>query len=160
MEDHTFSIWVKSSSDDVANIKNQIDFFAKEENKASFDPHVTLVTKINSQQKAHDILNQIKKEKITVSFDRICEGKSYFQRLYLEASDNNQFYNSVISLEGWPSLWVPHLSLYYGNELPKSYSSINFDKLIPITITFDTLELYITGPIVSEWKEITTLSLG
>jgi hypothetical protein len=151
---------VKSSSDDVANIKNQIDFFAEEENTASFDPHVTLVTKINSQQKAHDILDQIKKEKITVSFDRICEGKSYFQRLYLEASDNNQFYNSVTSLEGWPSLWVPHLSLYYGNELPKSYSSINFDKLIPITITFDTLELYKTGPIVSEWKEITTLSLG
>ena len=156
----TFSIWVKSSSNDVANIKNQIDSFAKEENKASFDPHVTLVTKINSQEKANDILDQIKKEKITVTFDRISEGKSYFQRLYLEASDNNQFYNSVTSLEGWPSLWVPHLSLYYGNELPKSYSSINFDKLIPITITFDTLELYKTGPIVSEWKEITTLSLG
>ena len=160
MEEQTFSIWVKSSSDDVANIKNQIDSFAKEEKKASFDPHVTLVTKINSQQKANDILDQIKKEKITVTFDRINEGRSYFQRLYLEASDNNQFYNSVISFEGWPSLWVPHLSLYYGNELPKSYSSINFDKLIPITITFDTLELYKTGPIVSEWKEITTLSLG
>jgi hypothetical protein len=151
---------VKSSSNDVANIKNQIDYFAKEENKASFDPHVTLVTKINSQEKANDILDQIKKGKITVTFDRISEGRSYFQRLYLEASDNNQFYNSVIGLEGWPSLWVPHLSLYYGNELPKSYSSINFDKLIPITITFDTLELYKTGPIVSEWKEITTLILN
>ena len=134
----TFSIWVKSSSKETSNIKNQIDSFAKEENKASFDPHVTLVTKINSQEKAHDILDQIKKEKITVTFDRIYEGRSYFQRLYLEASDNNQFYNSVISLEGWPSLWAPHLSLYYGNELPKSYSSINFDKLIPITITLET----------------------
>ena len=156
----TFSIWVKSSSNDVANIKNQIDSFAKEENKASFDPHVTLVTKINSQEKANDILDQIKKEKITVTFDRICEGKSYFQRLYLKASDNNQFFNSVISLEGWPSLWVPHLSLYYGNELPKSYLSKDLDNLIPITITFDTLELYKTGPIVSEWKEITTLFLN
>ncbi len=156
----TFSIWVKSSSKKASNIKNQIDSFAKEENKASIDPHVTLVTKINSQEKAHDILDQIKKEKITVTFDRIYEGRSYFQKLYLEASDSNQFYNSVISLEGWASLWVPHLSLYYGNELPKSYSSINFDKLIPIAITFDTLELYKTGPIVSEWKEITTLSLG
>ena len=156
----TFSIWVKSSSKEANNIKNQIDSFAKEENKASFNPHVTLVTQINSHDKAKDILDQIKKEKITATFDRICEGKSYFQRLYLEASDNNQLYNSVISLEGWPSLWVPHLSLYYGNELPKSYSSINFHKLIPITITFDTLELYKTGPIVSEWKEITTLFLN
>mgnify|MGYP001488857636 CR=1 FL=1 len=155
-----FSIWIKSSSDGVANIKNQIDSFAKEENKVSFDPHVTLVTKITSQEKANDILDHIKKEKITVNFDRICEGESYFQRLYLTASDNIQFNNSITNLEGWPSLWVPHLSLYYGNELPKSYSSTNFDNLIPTTITFDTLELYKTGPIVSEWKEITTLSLG
>ena len=83
MEEQAFSIWVKSSSDDVTNIKTQINSFAKEENKASFDPHVTLVTKINSQQKANDILDQIKKEKITVTFDRINEGRSYFQRLYL-----------------------------------------------------------------------------
>jgi hypothetical protein len=156
----TFSIWVKSSSKEGNNIKNQIDSFAKEENKASFNPHVTLVTQINSHDKAKDILDQIKKEKITATFDRICEGKSYFQRLYLKASDNNQFFNSVISLEGWPSLWVPHLSLYYGNELPKSYLSKDLDNLIPITITFDTLELYKTGPIVSEWKEITTLFLN
>jgi len=160
LEEKTFSIWVKSSSDDVVDIKNQIDSFAKEENKVSFDPHVTLVTKINSQEKANDILDQIKKEKITVTFDRICEGESYFQRLYLTASDNIPFNNLVINLEGWPSLWVPHISLYYGNELPKSYNATNFDNLIPTTITFDTLELYKTGPTVSEWKEITTLSLG
>ena len=160
MEEQTFSIWVKSSSDDVENIKNQIDSFAEEENKASFDPHVTLVTKINSQEKANDILDQIKKEKTTVTFDRICEGESYFQRLYLTASNNIPFNNLVINLESWPSLWVPHLSLYYGNELPKSYNSTNFDNLIPTTITFDTLELYKTGSTVSEWKEITTLSLG
>ena len=55
MEEQTFSIWVKCSSDDVENIKNQIDSFAEEENQASFDPHVTLVTKINSQQKAHAV---------------------------------------------------------------------------------------------------------
>ena len=105
MEEQTFSIWVKSSSDDIANIKNQIDSFAEEESKASFDPHVTLVTKINSQEKANDILNHIKKEKITVTFDKICEGESYFQRLYLTASDNIPFNNLLINLEGWPSLW-------------------------------------------------------
>ena len=160
MEEQTFSIWVKSSSEDVANIKNQINSFAEEENKDSFGPHVTLVTKINSEEKANDILDQIKKEKTTVTFDRICEGKSYFQKLYLTASDNIPFNNLVINLESWPSLWVPHLSLYYGNELPKSYNSTNFDNLIPTTITFDTLELYKTGSTVSEWKEITTLSLG
>ena len=36
----------------------------------------------------------------------------------------------------------------------------DLDNLIPITITFDTLELLKTGPIVAEWKEITTLFLN
>ena len=159
MEDQSFSIWITSTSDDVSNIKNQIDSFANEENKNSFEPHVTLVTKINSLEKGNEILEQIKKEKITITFDKICEGKSFFQRLYLTASDNIQFNNAVINLEGWPSLWVPHLSLYYGNELPNSFPSKSFDNIIPITVTFDTLGLYKTGPIVSEWKEITTLFL-
>ena len=159
MEDQSFSIWITSTSDDVSNIKNQIDSFANEENKNSFEPHVTLVTKINSLEKGNEILEQIKKEKITITFDKICEGKSFFQRLYLTASDNIQINNSVINLEGWPSLWVPHLSLYYGNELPNSFPSKSFDNIIPITVTFDTLGLYKTGPIVSEWKEITTLFL-
>ena len=159
MEDQSFSIWITSTSDDVSNIKNQIDSFANEENKNSFEPHVTLVTKINSLEKGNEILEQIKKEKITITFDKVCEGKSFFQRLYLTASDNIQINNSVINLEGWPSLWVPHLSLYYGNELPNSFPSKSFDNIIPITVTFDTLGLYKTGPIVSEWKEITTLFL-
>ena len=160
MEDQSFSIWITSTFDDVSNIKNQIDSFANEENKNSFEPHVTLVTKINSLEKGNEILEQIKKEKITITFDKICEGKSFFQRLYLTASDNIQFNNAVINLEGWPSLWVPHLSLYYGNELPNSFPSKSFDNIIPITVTFDTLGLYKTGPIVSEWKEITTLFLA
>ena len=66
----------------------------------------------------------------------------------------------VSKIEGWPSLWVPHLSLSYGDELPKSFDLGELNELIPITISFDTLSLYKTGPKVSEWKEITTLRLN
>ena len=45
-------------------------------------------------------------------------------------------------------------------DLPKSYPSKDFDNLIPATVTFDTLVLSKTGPLVSEWKEITTVNLG
>jgi len=79
--------------------------------------------------------------------------------LYLESSDNSYFFNSVSKLQGWPSLWVPHLSLCYGDELPKSFDSGELKELIPITLSFDTLSLYKTGPKVSEWREITTQSL-
>ena len=154
-----YSIWVESSSDQVSDIKKVIKTLSDQEDKEYFDPHVTLVTNLNSEHSAMDVFNIIPKKRFDITFDTIQEGTTYFQRLFLTSTDNTNFQNSIIDIEGWPSLWIPHLSLYYGNELPKSYPSKDFDNLIPITVTFDTLVLSETGPIVSKWKEITTLFL-
>ena len=105
------------------------------------------------------ILNKLLVKKSTVIFDRVSTGDTYFQKLYLESSDNSYFFNAVSKIEGWPSLWVPHMSLCYGDELPKSFDLGELNELIPITLTFDTITVYKTGPVVSEWKEITTLLL-
>ena len=154
-----YSIWVESSSKQLSEIKKVIKNLSEEENKDYFEPHVTLVTNLNSEQSAMDVFNKIPKKRFDITFDTIQEGTTYFQRLFLTSKDNTNFQNSIIDIEGWPSLWIPHLSIYYGNELPKSYPSKDFDNLIPITVTFDTLVLFETGPIVSKWKEITTLFL-
>ena len=154
-----YSIWVESSSKQLTKIKKVIKTLSEEEDKDYFEPHVTLVTNLNSEQSAMDVFNKIPKKRFDITFDTIQEGTTYFQRLFLTSKDNTNFQNSIIDIEGWPSLWIPHLSIYYGNELPKSYPSKDFDNLIPITVTFDTLVLFETGPIVSKWKEITTLFL-
>ena len=154
-----YSIWVESSSKQLTEIKKVIKNLSEEENKDYFEPHVTLVTNLNSEKSAMDVFNKIPKKRFDITFDTIQEGTTYFQRLFLTSKDNTNFQNSIIDIEGWPSLWIPHLSIYYGNELPKSYPSKDFDNLIPITVTFDTLVLFETGPIVSKWKEITTLFL-
>jgi hypothetical protein len=154
-----YSIWFESSLKQLTEIKKVIKNLSDEENKDYFEPHVTLVTNLNSEQSAMDVFNKIPKKRFDITFDTIQEGTTYFQRLFLTSKDNTNFQNSIIDIEGWPSLWIPHLSIYYGNELPKSYPSKDFDNLIPITVTFDTLVLFETGPIVSKWKEITTLFL-
>ena len=154
-----YSIWVESSSKQLTQIKKVIKTLSEEENKDYFEPHVTLVTNLNSEHSAMNIFNKIPKKRFDITFDTIQGGTTYFQRLFLTSTDNTNFQNSIIDIEGWPSLWVPHLSLFYGNELPKSYPSKDFDNLIPVTVTFDTLVLSKTGPIVSKWKEITTLFL-
>ena len=155
-----YSIWVESSSEQLSKIKKIIRTLVDEEAKDYFEPHVTLVTSLKTEPSAIDVFNKIPKKRFDITFDTIQEGTTYFQRLFLTSSDNTNFQNSIIDIEGWPSLWIPHLSLYYGNELPKSYPSEDFDNLIPATITFDTLVLSKTGPLVSEWKEITTVNLG
>ena len=153
-----YSIWLQNSihNDKVYNL---IQRYAKEEKKDSFFPHVTLVAKINSHERATEVMQLLSNKKCNITFDNISTGDTYFQKLYLESSDNSYFFNSVSKIEGWPSLWVPHLSLSYGDELPKSFDLGELNELIPITISFDTLSLYKTGPKVSEWKGITTLLL-
>ncbi len=154
-----YSIWVESSSKQLTEIKKVIKTLSDEEDKDYFEPHVTLVTNLNSEHSAMDVFNKIPKKRFDITFDTIQVGTTYFQRLFLTSTDNTNFQNSITDIEGWPSLWIPHLSLFYGNELPKSYPSKDFDNLIPVTVTFDTLVLSETGPIVSKWKEITTLFL-
>ena len=155
-----YSIWVESSSKQLTQIKKVIKTLSEEENTDYFEPHVTLATNLNSEHSAMNVFNKIPKKRFDITFDTIQEGTTYFQRLFLTSTDNTNFQTSIIDIDGWPSLWIPHLSLYYGNELPKSYPSKDFDNLIPATVTFDTLVLSKTGPLVSEWKEITTVNLG
>ena len=154
-----YSIWLENSLHNN-EIHELIKRYAKEENKVPFFPHVTLVTKIFSKEKAVEIFNQLSNKKCSVIFDKISTGETYFQKLYLESSENSYFFNSVSKIEGWPSLWVPHLSLSYGDELPKSFDLGELNELIPIKISLDTLSVYKTGPKVSEWKKITTLRLN
>ena len=158
MYKETYSIWLQNSIHNE-KVYELIKRYAKEEDKDSFSPHVTLVSHIDSKETALKILNKLLVKKSTVIFDRVSTGDTYFQKLYLESSDNSYFFNAVSKIEGWPSLWVPHMSLCYGDELPKSFDLGELNKLIPITLTFDTISVYKTGPLVSEWKEITTLLL-
>ena len=112
-----------------------------------------------SHEKAEKVFEKINKNKIIANFDSVETGDTYFQRLFLTASDNFPFFNAVSSIEAWPSLWTPHLSLYYGNELPMNFSIEDINNSLPIEGVFDTLELYLTGPDVSNWKEVTSISL-
>ena len=159
MNIETYSIWLQNSQHNK-EIINLINRYASVGSKDSFFPHVTLVTHIATEEKGVETLTQLSNDKCDIVFDKLSIGDTYFQRLYLESSDNSYFFNSVSKIQGWPSLWIPHLSLCYGDELPESFDPGELNELIPITISFDTLSLYKTGPKVSEWKEITTLRLN
>ena len=154
-----YSIWTKAKNDSLKKAKEIINEISQKEESTSFNPHVTLVTNMYSLDKAEEVFEKLNKKKIIVNFDSVGTGNTYFQRLFLTTSDNLPFFNAVSSIEAWPSLWIPHLSLYYGNELPLNFSIDEINNMLPIEGVFDTLELYITGPDVSSWKEVTSISL-
>ena len=114
-----YSIWLTSSEHD-REIYNLIQRFADEEGQDAFIPHVTLVTQISTQEKAAEILNQIFKNKCSVLFDQISVGNTYFQKLFLESSDNSCFFKAISNIQGWPSLWY----LIYRCTMGMSYPNL------------------------------------
>ena len=64
-----YSIWLQSSKHNK-EIYDLIKRFAKEEGKDSFFPHVTLVTKISTYEKAIKTLKLLSNEKCNINFDK------------------------------------------------------------------------------------------
>ena len=96
-----YSIWVESSLNQLSDIKGIIKTLSLEEDKEYFDPHVTLVTNLKTESSAMNVFNKIPKKRFDITFDTIQEGTTYFQRLFLTSSDNTNFQNSIIDIEGW-----------------------------------------------------------
>ena len=67
----TYSIWAKSKNNSLDKAKDIINEISKKEESTPFNPHVTLVTNIYSQEKAEKILEKINKSKIIVNFDSV-----------------------------------------------------------------------------------------
>ena len=63
-----YSIWLQSSKHNK-EIYDLIKRFAKEEEKDSFFPHVTLVTKISTYEKAIKTVKLLSNEKCNINFD-------------------------------------------------------------------------------------------
>ena len=92
MTKKTYSIWLQNSVHNK-KIYDLIKRYASEEHKDSFSPHVTLVSNINSEEKALKVLHKLSHNKSSVVFDKVSTGDTYFQKLYLESSDNSFFLN-------------------------------------------------------------------
>lgn len=157
MYKETFSIWLENSVHDH-KISNLIKQYALNKRDIFF-PHITLVTNISTKEKSLSLLNKIPKYKYNVVLNKLSIGDSYFQKLYLEPLDPSFFNNAVEKLEGWPSLWIPHLSIFYGNELPENFNFEIVKTMLPLSITFDTISIYKTGPIISDWEKIISKNL-
>ena len=66
-----YSIWAKSKNNSLNKAKEIINEISQKEESIPFNPHVTLVTNIYSQEKAEKILEKINKSKIIVNFDSV-----------------------------------------------------------------------------------------
>ena len=84
MYKETYSIWLQNSIHNE-KVYELIKRYAKEEYKDSFFPHVTLVSHIDSEEKALKILNKLLVKKSTVIFDRVSTGDTYLSLIHISS---------------------------------------------------------------------------
>ena len=65
-----YSIWVESSSKQLTEIKKVIKTLSEEEDKHYFEPHVTLVTNLNSEYSAMSVFNKIPTNKTCTTYNK------------------------------------------------------------------------------------------
>ena len=74
-----YSIWVESSSNQSTEIKKVIKTLSEEEDKDYFEPHVTLVTNLSTEDTAKDLFENIPKKRFDITFDKIQEELHIFR---------------------------------------------------------------------------------
>ncbi len=95
-----YSIWAKSKNNSLSKAKEIINEISKKEESTPFNPHVTLVTNIYSQEKAEKILEKINKSKIKISGCINACGHHHVGNIGILGLDKNGEESYQISLGG------------------------------------------------------------
>lgn len=121
-----------------------------------FAPHVTLCSKPASASLANTGLEL--PLPLTLTLTRVEFGGDYFHACYLVVRHDTRLLDlqagSATALRGRvPDQYPPHLSLAYG-ELSEAQRREVLAQVtpLPITATFDRIEVWQTGGAVTEWQ--------
>jgi hypothetical protein len=150
-------VWLVPAAPDAALLRKQIDRAASLLSSPTFPPHVTMcsepaVTKLAALGPLRDL-------PLTVTLTALGFGDDYFHGCYLEATDDARLRElqarCVAALGGEaPRSYPPHLSIAYGvlNEQQRTAVAALVD--LPLTLTFDRLELWTSDGPVSSWRKL------
>ena len=167
-----FSIWIipqGSVSDTITSLTKKI---ADDFGSPVFQTHITLIPDVVGE--AEDNIKNVEEitkqtEAFSVSFNGVgLQWEMYFQCLYLTVRQDLQLMQLRENLvkKFTPhnrSLYMPHLSIMYGDNVPVETKSDIIgeieDSLINTSYTVDSLYIYQTNNPVSSWRFIKKLPL-
>jgi hypothetical protein len=150
-------VWLAPAAEDAAVLGKQIERSATLLGSPTFPPHVTIcsepaVTKLAA-------VGSLSELPLSITFTALRFGHDYFHGCYLEAAEDAPLRNlqarCVATLGGTvPGDYPPHLSIAYGVLTDDQRAATVPLVELPITITFDRLELWTSDGPVSSWRKL------
>jgi len=163
-----YSIWLDIPKHQKSEYQQIIDILAKKYKGPLFEPHVTLVGEISGHEKK--IISKIKKmaekeKPFKISLDGISFSTTYFQSVFLKVSASQKLMNLNLRikhiLEISNDLYMPHMSLLYGNQ--KMSTRENIAKKLNIKTKNILIRKILIVPSTNnpaDWHHVSEIYLG
>jgi 2'-5' RNA ligase len=153
------------------NLQNTINTLAQKYNGAKFEPHLTLLARIPKADEAELITKTEKLAGMMKPFEvepkEIRAEDAYFRALYCKAEPNakmEEYHQKALEMFGVQdaNVYMPHLSLYYGNVPQFIKDEMIATLLLPSSMKFlvDKVYLYQTEGEAPDWIRVGEYLLG
>lgn len=147
------------------DLQNIISDLAVKYGGPKFEPHVTLLARIPTEEekklieKTMALANVLKP--VEVALEKILMEDTYFRALYCKAGPNStldHYHQKALEIFGMEDVngYFPHLSLYYGNISQAEKEEAVRPLSLPATLKFtaDRIYLYRTDGEAQDWTRV------
>lgn len=166
-----YHLFLEPTGTSKHGLHHLIQQFAAEFGGPIFDPHVTLLAELQDEDET-ELIGKVAalvagQSSFSVSLEALSMEDRYFRALYLRVQENealaalHEKAEEIFSIQS-SELYVPHLSLLYGNY-PEARKLNALDTIyVPDDMTFlvDRVSLYKTEGEVGEWVKVQECILG
>jgi 2'-5' RNA ligase len=164
-----YHIFIEPEKQIKKEIKDIIINIANKYSGPVFNPHITLIARVENFTEK-EIIEKTKKlakniEPFNISLNNIEKGNEYFRSVYINAERTDEIMNSykkAIDLFGlkYEKEYKPHLSLFYGDvsdkERDKIISNIDYNRT---SFKVNKLHIYHTPGKVDTWKKVAEIPI-
>ena len=150
------------------SLQEVITSLSEKYNGPNFEPHITLLGNISSdletvKQKAKLLVSKLKP--FPIYFSEVSFSTTYFQSVFIrvkataELMDSNILAKEIYKVEN--KVFMPHMSLIYGNHSMKEREKIASVVKLPKNISFKALKLVIMQDAQNpnDWVHVTEFKI-
>ncbi|SRR5258708_11570565 len=166
--ENLYSLWVVPPPEISDLLQKLITNLSSKYNSPSFEPHMTLLGNISSDkkpmlEKANTLVSKLKP--LPLSLSEISFSTTYFQSVFVRVKATAELMNAnLIAKDIYQtdnSVFMPHISLIYGNHSMEERGKIVSEVILPKNITFNAEEIIVIPSTQNpnEWTHLAELQL-
>jgi 2'-5' RNA ligase len=163
-----YSIWVVPPEPIFSQLQEIIDSLSQKYDSPRFNPHMTILGTVD--RKLEDVQNAAKVlvgklSNLKLSLGPVSFSTTYYQSVFVRVISTTQLMQLNLdlkkSLNLENSVFMPHISLFYGDHDMKTREKIaSGTKIEPVTFSISKLLIIPENSTPLEWQPVATIPFG